>query len=114
VESLKERRLQDSTARLRPGAPDRFSHQKPRAPSNLRREGCYCDPRTEWALTPTCSRRSFVRSVTFQRRSPKNPRRKSVGRDRVNEEDILSGHFQATRERFAGSRSFIFVLHEAD
>ena len=32
--------------------------------------------------------------------------------DRVNEEDILSGHFQATRDRFASSTGFIFVLHD--
>ena len=35
-----------------------------------------------------------------------------LSNDRVNEEDILSGHFQATRERFVGSKSFIFVLHD--
>jgi len=35
-----------------------------------------------------------------------------LSNDRVNEEDILSGHFQATSERFAGSKSFIFVLHD--
>jgi hypothetical protein len=35
-----------------------------------------------------------------------------LSNDRVNEEDILSGHFQATHERFAGSKSFIFVLHD--
>jgi Transposase DNA-binding/Transposase Tn5 dimerisation domain len=31
---------------------------------------------------------------------------------RVNEEDILSGHFQATRDRFVGSTGYIFVLHD--
>ena len=35
-----------------------------------------------------------------------------LSNDRVNEEDILSGHFQATRDRFASSRDFIFVLHD--
>ena len=31
---------------------------------------------------------------------------------RVNEADILSGHFQATGERFANSAGFVFVLHD--
>ena len=35
-----------------------------------------------------------------------------LSNDRVNEEDILSGHFQATHDRFAGSKNFIFVLHD--
>jgi hypothetical protein len=35
-----------------------------------------------------------------------------LSNDRVNEEDILSGHFQATRDRFASSTGFIFVLHD--
>jgi Transposase DNA-binding len=35
-----------------------------------------------------------------------------LSNDRVNEEDILAGHFQATRERFASSKDFIFVLHD--
>jgi Transposase DNA-binding len=35
-----------------------------------------------------------------------------LSNDRVNEEDILSGHFKATRDRFASSKGFIFVLHD--
>jgi hypothetical protein len=35
-----------------------------------------------------------------------------LSNDRVDEEDILSGHFQATRDRFANSRGFVFVLHD--
>src|SRR5438093_10089179 len=35
-----------------------------------------------------------------------------LSNDRINEEDILSGHFQATRDRFASSNGFIFVLHD--
>jgi hypothetical protein len=35
-----------------------------------------------------------------------------LANDRVNEEDILSGHFQASRGRFASSKGFIFVLHD--
>jgi hypothetical protein len=35
-----------------------------------------------------------------------------LANDRVNEEDILSGHFQASRDRFASSKGFIFVLHD--
>jgi Transposase DNA-binding/Transposase Tn5 dimerisation domain len=35
-----------------------------------------------------------------------------LSNDRVNEEDILSGHFQATRDRFASSSGFVFVLHD--
>jgi hypothetical protein len=35
-----------------------------------------------------------------------------LSNDRVNEEDILSGHLQAARDRFASSTGFIFVLHD--
>jgi len=35
-----------------------------------------------------------------------------LSNDRVNEEDILSGHLQATHERFASSTGFVFVLHD--
>jgi hypothetical protein len=35
-----------------------------------------------------------------------------LSNDRVDEEDILSGHLQATRDRFASSTGFIFVLHD--
>ncbi len=35
-----------------------------------------------------------------------------LSNDRVNEEDILSGHFRATRDRFAGRNGLIFVLHD--
>src|SRR5262245_18968015 len=31
-----------------------------------------------------------------------------LSNDRVNEEDILSGHFQATGDRFASSGGFVF------
>src|SRR5262252_1602995 len=32
--------------------------------------------------------------------------------DRVNEEAILSGHFQATRDRFAATDGYVLVLHD--
>src|SRR5215475_15682062 len=32
--------------------------------------------------------------------------------DRVNEADILAGHFQSTRDRVAASDGQVFVLHE--
>jgi Transposase DNA-binding/Transposase Tn5 dimerisation domain len=32
--------------------------------------------------------------------------------DRVTEEDILSGHFQATRDRFRATEGLVFVLHD--
>jgi hypothetical protein len=35
-----------------------------------------------------------------------------LSNDRVSEGDILSGHFQATRKRFANSAGFVFVLHD--
>lgn len=35
-----------------------------------------------------------------------------LSNDRVSEGDILSGHFQATHERFAKSAGFVFVLHD--
>lgn len=35
-----------------------------------------------------------------------------LSNDRVTEKDILSGHFQATCDRFASSKGFIFVLHD--
>jgi hypothetical protein len=35
-----------------------------------------------------------------------------LSNERVNEADILSGHFQATRERFANSAGYVFVLHD--
>jgi hypothetical protein len=35
-----------------------------------------------------------------------------LSNDRVNEEDILSGHLRATRDRFANSKGFVFVLHD--
>ena len=35
-----------------------------------------------------------------------------LSNERVNEADILSGHLQATRERFANSAGYVFVLHD--
>lgn len=35
-----------------------------------------------------------------------------LSNDRVSEEDILSGHFLATHDRFASGKGFIFVLHD--
>lgn len=32
--------------------------------------------------------------------------------ERVNEKDILAGHFQATRKRFSGREGFVLVLHD--
>jgi hypothetical protein len=32
--------------------------------------------------------------------------------ERVTEEDILAGHFRATRERFAGTDTSVLVLHD--
>lgn len=35
-----------------------------------------------------------------------------MGNDRVNEQDILSGHFQATAQRFAAAEGPVLVLHD--
>ena len=35
-----------------------------------------------------------------------------LSNDRVNEADILAGHFQSTRDRAAAAEGLIFVLHD--
>jgi hypothetical protein len=35
-----------------------------------------------------------------------------LSNERVSERDILAGHFQSTRERFAASDGFALVLHD--